>query len=52
MLCMLLACTLTVGVLLVVVWTDTGWSGPLIAASLVVCLGMMVNLGVLTRRSV
>ena len=48
---MLLICALTIGVLVVMLWVDTAWSGPILVASLVVCLILMLLVGALAHRS-
>ena len=48
---MLVGCGLMLGLLLALTWTDAAWSGPLILATLVVCLGAMVVMGLGTGRS-
>ena len=47
---MLLGCGLLLGLLLVLTWADAAWSGPLVLAALVVCLGAMVVMGSTTGR--
>lgn len=48
---MLLSCGLMLGLLLLLTWTDAAWSGPLILAALVLCLGTMVVMGLTAGRS-
>jgi copper chaperone CopZ len=41
----LISCAVMVGVLFVLIWLDDAWSGPLIAAALLICFGLMALLG-------
>lgn len=48
---MLLICALTIAVIVVMLWVDATWSGPILVASLVVCLILMLLVGALAHRS-